>query len=430
MMNIAIIGAGYVGLTSAAVFAKLGHKVWILDKAREKIRLLKKGEVPFYEPELPELIREAIKKKQLVPANRYAEALKSAEVIFICVGTPPLPTGESDLSQVFSAAGEIAKHIKKDCVIVIKSTVPVGTTEKIKKIIKEKNPQADFSLAQCPEFLREGSAVENTLNPDRIIIGAESPHTAKILLKLHEKLPGERVITDLRTAEIIKYASNAFLATKISFINEIANLCDEVCANIDDVALGMGLDPRIGKAFLKAGIGYGGSCFPKDTKALHRVAISHAYNFKLLKAVIEVNRMQRRLFLGKVRRYLGGFAKKNIGVLGLAFKNNTDDIRESAAIDIVNWLIKEGARITAFDPKAMLNAKKTIPKLKTCKKAEDVAKGANAILILTEWSEFQKLPWERMKRAMRTPLIFDGRNLLNPKEMKRIGFRYVSVGRP
>lgn len=430
MMNIAIIGAGYVGLTSAAVFAKLGHKVWILDKAREKIRLLKNGKMPFYEPQLPELVREMVKKKLLMPTESYTSALKSAEVVFICVGTPPTETGESDLSQVFSAAEQIAKHIKKDCVVVIKSTVPVGTTEKVKKIIKEKNPPADFSLACCPEFLREGSAVENTRNPDRIVIGAESPRTAATLLKLHEKLPGERIITDLRTAEIIKYASNAFLATKISFINEIANLCDEVNANIDDVALGMGLDPRIGKAFLKAGIGYGGSCFPKDTKALHRVAISHAYNFKLLKAVIEVNRMQRRLFLGKVRRYLGGFAKKNIGVLGLAFKNNTDDIRESAAIDIVQWLLKEGARVTAFDPKAMENAKKIIPKLKTCKKVEDVARHADAILILTEWAEFQKLPWERIKKSMRTPLVFDGRNLLAPKEMKRIGFRYVSVGRP
>ncbi|MBI2637979.1 UDP-glucose/GDP-mannose dehydrogenase family protein [Candidatus Peregrinibacteria bacterium] len=433
-MNIAIIGAGYVGLTSAAVFAKLGHKVWVLDTAQEKIRLLKHGKVHFYEPQLPELIRGAVKKKQLVPTESYAVALKSADVIFVCVGTPPLETGESDLSQVFHAAEQIAKYLKKDCVVVMKSTVPVGTTEKIKEIIKKKTA-VSFDVASSPEFLREGSAVSNTLYPDRIVIGVESNHTAKILtakilLKLHEKLLGERVITDLRTAEIIKYASNAFLATKISFINEIANLCDSVGANVDDVALGMGLDPRIGKAFLKAGIGYGGSCFPKDTKALHRVAISNAYNFKLLKAVIEVNQTQRRLFLGKVRRELGTLEKKNIGVLGLAFKNNTDDVRESAAMDIIQWLINEGANVKAYDPKAMQNAKKIIHKLKICKKPEEVALKADALLILTEWEEFKNLPWPLIKKKMRDAIIFDGRNLINPQSIRKYGFKYMSIGRP
>lgn len=429
-MDIAILGAGYVGLTAGASFAKLGHKVWLVDTSSEKIRLLRAGRVPFFEPGLPELVKEGIRKKKLMVTNNYRNAAEHAEIIFICVGTPTLTSGESDLSQVWDAAKSIRKYLVGNYrLIVMKSTVPVGTAEKLKTFIAEKS-RAHFDVASCPEFLREGRALENTLSPDRIIIGAETARAKNLLLRLHEKLPGERVTTDLRTAELIKYASNAFLATKISFINEMANLCEMVGANVDHVALGMGLDPRIGKAFLRAGIGYGGSCFPKDTKALHHAAASNLYNFKLLKAVIEVNRMQRRLFLGKVRRHLGGFAKKNIGALGLAFKNNTDDVRESAAIDIVKWLLKEGARVTAFDPKAMENAKKIIPKLKTCKKAEEVARRADAILILTEWGEFKKLPWERMKKAMRTPLVFDGRNLLNPKEIRKMGFQYVSVGRP
>lgn len=429
-MRIAILGAGYVGLTAGACFAKLGNTVWLVEKAPEKIRLLKSGRVPFFEPDLAQLLKEGIQKKKLFVTNDYRSAVEHAEVIFICVGTPTLSSGEADLSQVWDAAKSVRKHLGREYrLIVMKSTVPVGTAEKLKMFLRE-NSRANFDVASCPEFLREGRAVENTLHPDRIVIGAETERAKNLLLKLHKKLPGKRVITDLRTAELIKYASNAFLATKISFINEIANLCDAVGANVDDVALGMGLDPRIGKAFLRAGIGYGGSCFPKDIKALHHAALSNRYTFKLLKAVIEVNHTQRRLFLEKVRRQLRSFAKKNIGVLGLAFKNNTDDIRESAAMDIVKRLLKEGARVTAFDPKAMENAKKAIPMLKTAAKAEQVAQRADAILILTEWTEFQKLPWKKMKKAMRTPLVFDGRNLLDPKEMRKMGLRYVSVGRP
>ncbi|MBI5413852.1 UDP-glucose/GDP-mannose dehydrogenase family protein [Candidatus Peregrinibacteria bacterium] len=428
-MKIAIIGAGYVGLVSAAVFSKLGHKVCVVEKNKDRVANLKAGKAPFYEPNLPELLKEATKSGKLSVTDDYAQAIPNAEVIFICVGTPMLANGEPDLSYVFGAAKDIAHHIKNYCVVVDKSTVPVGTTEKVKKIIADAT-KLDFDVASCPEFLREGSAIENTLNPDRIVIGTDSKRARDILLEVHGKLPGERVTTDIRTAEIIKYASNAFLATKISFINEIANLCDEVGANVDDVAVGMGLDPRIGKAFLKAGIGYGGSCFPKDTKALHHMALSKDYNFKLLRAVIEVNGSQRRKFMGTIRNKLGDLNEKNIGVLGLAFKNNTDDVRESAALDIISWLTKEGAKVKGYDPEAMPNAKKALPALTTVNKAEDVAVDADAILILTEWSKFVDLNWAEMRRKVKNPVILDGRNLLNSVKMRKLGFKYYSVGRP
>lgn len=428
-MKIAIIGAGYVGLTSAAVFASLGHSVWLLDKDKIKIKTLKSGRVPFYEPELPELLKKSLSKGSLKPTLSFSEAIPDADVIFICVGTPMSKNGEADLSQVFAAAESIAKQLKKYSVIVNKSTVPTGTTERVKNIIR-KIAGVSFDVASCPEFLREGNAVYNTLNPDRIVIGTETKCAEKVLLRLHEKLPGGRVTTDIRTAEIIKYASNAFLATKISFINEIANLCEEVGTNVEDVALGMGLDPRIGKDFLKPGIGYGGSCFPKDTRALHLIAHSNSYTFKLLKAVIEVNQTQRRNFLGKVRRAVGDLKGKKIGALGLAFKNNTDDIRESAALNIIDWLIKEGGRVKAFDPKANANAKKNLPALTVCKKPEECFLKTDAVLILTEWPDFKFLPWTALKKKMRHPIVIDGRNLLDPIEMRKFGFKYISVGRP
>lgn len=427
-MNITIIGAGYVGLTSAALFAKLGHKVRILEKDAQKVARLKIGKALFYEPGLDLLISSLIRSGALVPIDDYADAIVKAEVIFICVGTPPRKNGQADLSQIFSAAQGIACYIKNGAVVAIKSTVPVGTAERVKKIIQRKS-LVHFEMASCPEFLREGSALADTQKPDRVVIGVNSEHARKVLIKLHEKLPGERVVTDLRTAEIIKYASNAFLATKISFINEIANLCEAVKANVDDVALGMGLDPRIGKAFLKAGIGYGGSCFPKDTRALNSMAKTHYYDFKLLKAVIEVNQLQRKIFMEKVRTALGSLRGKKIGVLGLAFKNNTDDVRESAALEIIKELLKKGARVTAYDPQAASNAKKVIPKLIVAKKPGEVANNADVILILTEWPEFRTLRWDVFKKKMHRPLILDGRNLLDQKTMLALGFEYISMGR-
>ncbi|OGL67808.1 hypothetical protein A3B21_00450 [Candidatus Uhrbacteria bacterium RIFCSPLOWO2_01_FULL_47_24] len=456
-MQIAIIGAGYVGLTSAAVYAKLGHTVFAVRKDAEKVAMLKRGQVPFYEPGLPELVAEGVASGRLIPTTSYAEAVPKAEVIFLCVGTPPLPSGEADLSQVFAAAKEVAENWGPSPsplpkgegdrakarsgeetykVIVDKSTVPVGTAEKVRKVIEEnvklkmQNVKCDFDVASCPEFLREGSAVHDTMNPDRVVIGVDSDRARDMLLKVHEGLPGERLVTDIATAEMLKYASNAFLATKISFINEIANLCDEVGANVDEVARGMGMDPRIGPAFLKAGIGYGGACFPKDTKALHSIAFWHDYDFKLLKAVIEVNQTQRRHFLQKIRQTLGTLEGKKIGILGLAFKNNTDDVRESAAVDISAWLIKEGAQVRAYDPHAEGNARAALPELITCPAPQEVAKDADALLLLTEWSEFRDLPWGTMKEKMRQPIVLDGRNLLDPKSMRDLGFTYISVGRP
>ncbi len=320
-MKVAIIGAGYVGLTSAAVYAKLGHTVWAVRKDAEKVEMLKRGEVPFYELGLSELVKEGVQSGRLIPTTKYSEAVPEAEVIFICVGTPPLSSGEADLSQVFAAAREIAQNLKKYAVIVDKSTVPVGTAERVRSAIHQElnalnyegsKDAPPFDVASCPEFLREGQAVHDTLNPDRVIIGVDCERARDTLLEVHDGLPGERMITDIKTAEMIKYASNAFLATKISFINEIANVCDEVGANVDEVARGMGMDPRIGPAFLKAGIGYGGACFPKDTKALHSIAFFHDYDFKLLKAVIEVNQAQRRHFLRKIRRELVNLSGKKI----------------------------------------------------------------------------------------------------------------------
>ncbi len=340
---------------------------------------------------------------------------------------------------MFTAARDIAKHLKQYAVIVDKSTVPVGTAERVSKAITDvilsdparagESKDLSFDVASCPEFLREGVAVSDALNPDRIVIGADTDRARQRLLDAHKGLPGERIVTDIRTAEMIKYASNAFLAAKISFINEIANLCEEVGANVDDVARGMGLDKRIGAAFLKAGIGYGGSCFPKDTKALHSIAAGHNYDFKLLKAVIEVNQQQRLRFLEKVKQALGGVSGKRIGVLGLAFKNNTDDVRESAAIEIIKQLISDGALVIAYDPKAEANAKRVLSELLTASTAADALRDADAALILTEWSEFRDLPWERLKTSMRQPIVLDGRNVLDPMTMRALGFRYLSVGR-
>ncbi len=428
-MKIAIIGAGYVGLTSAAVFAKIGHKVFITDKDGEKISLIAVGKIPFYEKGLEELAKKMVLRGMLNAIESTEKAVKDADAIFICVGTPTKKSGEADLSQVFSAAKEISKYIKNGAVVVNKSTVPVSTAEKVRDLIS-KNTNAKFYISSCPEFLREGSALSDTLNPSRIVIGANTHYAKKILVKLHERLPGERVLTDLRTAETIKYASNAFLAAKISFMNEIANLCESSGANVSDVALGMGLDPRIGKSFLNAGIGYGGSCFPKDTRALHSVATLHKYDFKLLKAIIEVNQLQKRRFLDKIEIALGNLKTKRIGALGLAFKNNTDDVRESAALEIISMLMKRGAKVSAYDPLASENAKKILPNLTPRKKPEDVFEKADCVLILTEWPEFKDLAWAKLKLKMHRPLIIDGRNLLNPSKMRKIGFKYISVGRP
>lgn len=430
-MTITIIGAGYVGLTSAAVYAELGHTVYLVRRNEQKLEALKRGDVDFYEPGLSEIVRETIARQTLRPTMNLQSSVADSAVVMICVGTPPRSDGGADLMQVFEVAETIAPLLQGYTVVVNKSTVPVGTGERVEQIITPLlSLGATIDVASCPEFLREGTALEDLRRPDRIVIGTDSIRARAVLLELHQSLSGRRVVTDRRSAELIKYSSNAFLATKISFINEIANLCDEVGANVDDVAYGMGLDPRIGSAFLKAGIGYGGSCFPKDTQALHSIALEHDYEFKLLKAVIEVNQAQRRQFIRKIKKTLGEVRGKTIGVLGLAFKPSTDDIRESASIDIVRWLRDQGARVIAYDPQAEQKALMALPGLQVCPSASEAFMGAHAVLLLTEWPEFRTLPWSQLKEQMESPIIFDGRNVLSPQHMRQIGFTYYSVGRP
>ncbi len=430
-MTITIIGAGYVGLTSAAVYAELGHTVYLVRRNEQKLEALKRGDVDFYEPGLSEIVREMIARQTLRPTMNLQSSVADSAVVMICVGTPPRSDGGADLMQVFEVAETIAPLLQGYTVVVNKSTVPVGAGERIEQMIAPLlSLGATIDVASCPEFLREGTALEDLRRPDRIVIGTDSIRARATLLELHQPLPGRRVVTDRRSAELIKYSSNAFLATKISFINEIANLCDEVGANVDDVAYGMGLDPRIGSALLKSGIGYGGSCFPKDTQALHSIALEHDYEFKLLKAVIEVNQGQRRQFIRKIKKTLGEVRGKTIGVLGLAFKPSTDDIRESASIDIVRWLRDQGARIMAYDPQAEQKALAALPGLQVCPSASETFTNADAVLLLTEWPEFRTLPWGQLKDRMKQPIIMDGRNILDPKQMRQMGFTYYSVGRP
>lgn len=429
-----MIGAGYVGLTSAAILADLGNTVWAVRKDIETIEIIKRGEAPFYEPGLAEIIKRNIEAGRLIPTIEYKEAVPPAEVVFICVGTPSLPNGEADLSQVFAAAEEIAQNLNGYKVIVDKSTVPVGTAEKVKEIIRKNLPEnISFDMASCPEFLREGQAISDMLNPDRVVIGAETERAKSLLLKLHEPLSGERVVTDIKTAELIKYASNAFLATKISFINEVARLCETVEADVEDVARGMGLDKRIGRSFLKAGVGWGGSCFPKDTRALCFIANDSGHTFPLLKAVIEVNNEQRRRFVQKLKAAIGPLQDKIITVLGLAFKANTDDVRESASLEIIKLLLSEGAKIQAFDPMAGKNAQmalKEVSGVVFCQDAMSACQDAHAVAILTEWEEFKNLDWPVVKKVLKQPIVVDGRNLLDPESIRAKGFLYFSIGRP
>ncbi len=430
-MTLTIVGAGYVGLTSAVVYAELGHTVFLVRRNFKKLEALKRGEVDFYEPGLSEAVQETIGRGTLRPTTDLAAAVSDSSVVMICVGTPPRADGSADLSQVFEVAQTIAPLLREYTVVVDKSTVPVGTGERVEQIITPLlQSGVTVDIASCPEFLREGTALDDLRNPDRIVIGSESIRARAVLLELHRPLPGKRVVTDRRSAELIKYSSNAFLATKISFINEVANLCDEVGASVDDVAYGMGLDPRIGSAFFKAGIGYGGSCFPKDTQALHSIALEHDYEFKLLKAVIEVNQAQRRQFIRKIKKTLGEVRDKTIGVLGLAFKPFTDDIRQSASIDVVRWLHDQGARVMAYDPQAEQKAVQELPLLQVCPTADEVFAGAHAVLLLTEWPEFRTLRWGQLKDHMARPFVFDGRNLLSPQQMRQLGYTYHSVGRP
>ncbi len=433
-MNICVIGTGYVGLVTGTCFADFGVNVLCVDKDVEKIEMLRRGEIPIFEPGLKELVDKNINEGRLIFTTDLGEAIKKALVIFIAVGTPPRQDGSADLSYIEEVARTIAQNLNGYKVVVTKSTVPVGTGALIEGIIsKEQGSDHKFDVASNPEFLREGSAVEDFMRPNRVVIGARSEQAVAIMKDLYSPLyifETPFVITDIETAEIIKYASNAFLATKISFINEIANLCEMVGADVHMVAKGMGLDQRIGSKFLHPGPGYGGSCFPKDTMAITNIARDHGYTFRIVDAVIEVNMAQREIMIEKVKALTGDFSGRHIGVLGLAFKPNTDDIRESPAIDIVKRLVNEGAVVKAYDPAGMENARKAMPyDITYCNDAYEAAQGCEALLILTEWNQFRKLDLARIKGLLKKPRIVDMRNIYEPESMRKMGFEYVCVGR-
>ena len=432
MSRICVIGTGYVGLVTGACFSDLGNKVVCLDVDEERITNLKNGIMPIYEPGLEQVVHQNVKAGRLVFTTSYSEALEDAEFAFIAVGTPSGVDGEADLQYVRAAAESIADCVDHPIVIVNKSTVPVGTGDWVSDIIKRRRgtQTLSFSVVSNPEFLREGSAINDFMSPDRVVLGSMQTEAAQHVAQLYLSLRCPVMITDLRTAEMIKYASNAFLATRISFINEIANICDELGADVREVSRGMGLDKRIGPAFLDAGLGWGGSCFPKDVKALAHMAVLHGTHPQLLQAVMEINRNQRRRVIYQLRKALGSLDEKVIGVLGLSFKPNTDDIREAPSLEVIHLLRNEGAAIRAYDPQAMTNASESIKRVTLCQDPYEVAQGADALILITEWNEFKQLDFERVYQLMRQPIIVDGRNLWDPELVREFGFTYISIGRP
>jgi UDPglucose 6-dehydrogenase len=432
-MNICVVGTGYVGLVTGACLAELGMNVVCMDSDSQKIDLLKQGENPIYEPGLEDLIRKNTKEGRLRFSTSVKEGVASSLVIFIAVGTPSKDDGSADLSAVEDVAKEIAEHMDGYKVIVVKSTVPVGTCRRLIHLIQSHQRQpAPFDIVSNPEFQREGSAIEDFMRPDRVTIGAESEHAIAILKDMYSALyliETPFVITSLETAEMIKYAANAFLATKVTFINEIANLCEYAGADVHHVAKAMGLDGRIGKKFLHPGPGYGGSCFPKDTRALLRIAREKGYAFKVLDSVIEVNEEQKKRMVNKIKEKVGDLKGKTIGILGLSFKPNTNDIRESSSVAIIQELLEEGAKVKAFDPAAMDEAKAVLPHIEYCADAYDVAKGSEALVLVTEWNQFRRLDLERIKGLMKSPTFIDLRNVYEPEQIERLGFKYSCVGR-
>jgi UDPglucose 6-dehydrogenase len=430
MRNICVIGTGYVGLVTGVCFADLGNTVTCVEIDLHKLDILRSGRSPIYEPGLLDLLDRNMRLGRLNFTDDYAKALSEATFVFITVGTPMGSDGSADLRQVESAAHQIGLHLRHDAVIIDKSTVPVGTGDMVTRIIAENvQPDLSFSIVSNPEFLREGSAVSDFFNPDRIVLGSTDRAAAQQVAELHAALGSEIIITDLRTAEMIKYASNAFLATRISFINEIAQICERLGADVKEVSRGMGVDKRIGPYFLDAGIGYGGSCFPKDVLALHHMAATAGCHPQLLQAVMDINHDARQTFVQKVRDILGNLDGALIGVLGLSFKPNTDDMREAPSVDIIHSLQAEGARVKAYDPVAMEVAGEVLPTVTYCATAYDVAKEADALLIVTEWNEFKQLAFDKIKQYMRRPVILDGRNIYDPTEMAAKGFIYRGVGR-
>ncbi len=429
-MKISVIGTGYVGLATATVFAELGNDVIGADIDIDKIDKLNNGIMPIFEPGLQELVERNVKEKRLRFTHNNKEVIGHGDVIFICVGTPPKDNWEVELKYVENVALEIAQNIRSYKVIVHKSTVPVETGDKVKKIIKDNiKENVDFDVVSNPEFLREGTAIEDTLEPDRIVIGADSKKAIEIMKKLYSPIKAPLIITDIRSAELIKHASNAFLATKISFINSVARICELSGADVEKVADGVGYDKRINRYFLNAGIGYGGSCFPKDSQAFVKIAEKYGYDYKLLKATNEINEDQKKHFVGMVKKALNSLNDKKIGILGLSFKPNTDDMRFAPSIYIIQELQKEGGKIKAYDPEAMEKAKTIFSDVEFGKDPYEIAKDSEVLLILTEWNEFKELDLKKIKSLMKTPLIIDGRNIYNPEDIKKEGFTYISVGR-
>ncbi len=431
MRNITVIGVGYVGLVTGAGFADLGNKVCCLDIDEAKIKMLQDGQSPIYEPGLQEMIHRNRQANRISFTTDYAKALEEADFVFIAVGTPEGVDGEADLKYVGQAAKTVAETMQHPLILVNKSTVPVGTGDWVADIVRTNQPEPiDFWVVSNPEFLREGSAIQDFMAPDRIVLGSLNQDAANKVAELYLSLRTTIMITDLRTAEMIKYASNAFLATRISFINEIANICEQLGADVKEVASGMGYDKRIGHYFLDAGVGYGGSCFPKDVKALAHMATTHGTHPQLLKAVMDINQYQRIHIMHKLRDILGRQLRgKVIGLLGLAFKPNTDDMREAPAAEIARALTREGSLVKGYDPASMTVAAKLLPEVQLSQDPYDLAKGCDAIVLLTEWNEFKHLDMQQVKSLMRQPVFLDGRNLYDPERMAEYGFAYRGVGR-
>ena len=434
-MRIAVIGTGYVGLVSGACFSEFGVDVVCTDKDAAKIDSLRAGRMPIFEPGLDKLVENNVKDGRLSFSTDVRQAVAGADAVFIAVGTPSRRgDGHADLSYVYAAAKEIAEAVDRPTVVVTKSTVPVGTGREVARILRETRPSGEFDVASNPEFLREGSAIGDFMRPDRVVIGADSERARELMRRLYRPLyllETPIIFTSIETAELIKYAANTFLATKITFINEVADLCEKVGANVNDVARGIGLDGRIGRKFLHAGPGYGGSCFPKDTLALVKTAQDHGAPLKIVETVVAVNDARKLAMADRVLAALGGSAKdKTVAALGLTFKPNTDDMRDSPSLAILPALQKAGATIRAFDPEGMTEAKKLMPDLTYCRDAYDCMSGADAVAIITEWNEFRNLDLIRMKQLLRQPAVVDLRNVYNPAEMAEAGFRYTSIGRP
>jgi UDPglucose 6-dehydrogenase len=432
-MKLCVIGTGYVGLVSGACFADIGHEVTCVDNDDAKVAMLRSGHIPIYEPGLQEMVAANVAEGRLTFSGSIADGVRGAKVIFICVGTPSKPTGEANLVYVENVSTEIAEHMEDYVVVVEKSTVPVQTGEWIRTVLSRNNPKnVCFDVVSNPEFLREGTALEDNMHPDRIVVGTDSENAAEVMRELYapiiEKTGCPFLVTDIRTAELIKHASNAFLATKISFINAVANICERAGADVRLVADGMGLDKRIGRQFLNAGAGYGGSCFPKDVRAFIHIAHQLGYDFELLKAVADINEGQKKSIVRKVKEALWNLEGKRIAVWGLAFKPDTDDLRNAPALDVIGMLLAQGAEIIACDPQAMDKARELLPGVKMASDCYDAVTDAECLVVMTEWREFAEADLDKVKELMRHPIVVDGRNMWDHMDMEARGFTYVGVG--